>query len=127
MTIVDDVLSLWLLGRITARYPISANTAEQGLLVFPDPPHIVKVFRESEAHGVGEEVGEHSSEAREDTVGDEGGPVPVEILRERLREVAAHLVANCDFPVIEIKILSPKAQVSLQQLRRTSWLRGQWL
>ena len=36
-------------------------------------------------------------------------------------------VANCDFPVIEIKILSPKAQVSLQQLRRTSWLRGQWL
>ena len=84
-------VSLWLLGRITARYPISANTAEQGLLVFPDPPHIVKVFRESEAHGVGEEVGEHSSEAREDTVGDEGGPVPVEILRERLREVAAHL------------------------------------
>ena len=53
------------------RHPTSLDTAEQGLLVSLDAPHIGKVFREREANGISEEEAEAGSEAGEDAVGDE--------------------------------------------------------
>ena len=73
------------------RHPTSFDTAEQGLLVPLDAPHIGKVFGEREANGVGEEEAETGSQPGEDTVGDEGSQVAGVHLRERLQKVAAHL------------------------------------